>query len=80
MEPLGAPAERPIAAHPLVGREREVDLMRTLWTRTLEERRPRLHRDGLLPEGLSLDRGPEGVECAQHIPSIYWRYDAEGIP
>jgi class 3 adenylate cyclase/tetratricopeptide (TPR) repeat protein len=40
LEPLGAPAERPIAAHPLVGREREVDLMRTLWTRTLEERRP----------------------------------------
>jgi class 3 adenylate cyclase len=42
LEPLGAPAERPIAAHPLVGREREVDLMRTLWTRTLEERRPHL--------------------------------------
>jgi class 3 adenylate cyclase len=42
LEPLGAPAERPIAAHPLVGREREVDLMRTLWTRTLEDRRPHL--------------------------------------
>jgi class 3 adenylate cyclase/tetratricopeptide (TPR) repeat protein len=42
LEPLGAPAERPIATHPLVGREREVDLMRTLWMRTLEERRPHL--------------------------------------
>jgi class 3 adenylate cyclase/tetratricopeptide (TPR) repeat protein len=42
LEPLGGPAERPIAAHPLVGRDREVDLMRTLWTRTLEERRPHL--------------------------------------
>jgi class 3 adenylate cyclase/tetratricopeptide (TPR) repeat protein len=41
-EVLAAPAERPIAAHPLVGRDREVDLMRTLWARTLEERRPHL--------------------------------------
>jgi class 3 adenylate cyclase/tetratricopeptide (TPR) repeat protein len=42
LEPLGAPAERPTAAHPLVGREGEVDLMRTLWARTLAERRPHL--------------------------------------
>lgn len=42
LEPLGAPAERPIVAHPLVGRESEIDLMRTLWTRTLDERRPHL--------------------------------------
>jgi class 3 adenylate cyclase/tetratricopeptide (TPR) repeat protein len=42
LEPLGAPAERPIAAHPLVGRKREVDLMRTLWTGTLGEGRPHL--------------------------------------
>jgi class 3 adenylate cyclase/tetratricopeptide (TPR) repeat protein len=41
-ESLAAPAERPVAAHPLVGRGREVDLMRTLWTRTLEDRRPHL--------------------------------------
>jgi class 3 adenylate cyclase/tetratricopeptide (TPR) repeat protein len=41
-ESLAAPAERPTGAHPLVGRERELDLMRSLWTRTLEERRPHL--------------------------------------
>jgi class 3 adenylate cyclase/tetratricopeptide (TPR) repeat protein len=42
LKPMGAPAERPLGAHPLVGRDREVDLMRSLWTRTLEERRPHL--------------------------------------
>jgi class 3 adenylate cyclase/tetratricopeptide (TPR) repeat protein len=42
LEPLGAPAERPIAAHPLVGRDREVELMGSLWRRALEERRPHL--------------------------------------
>jgi class 3 adenylate cyclase/tetratricopeptide (TPR) repeat protein len=41
-EALPAPAERPIGTHPLVGRGRELDLMRSLWARTLEESRPHL--------------------------------------
>jgi class 3 adenylate cyclase/tetratricopeptide (TPR) repeat protein len=39
---VGAPAERPIAAHPLVGRDRELELMRSLWARAVEDRRPQL--------------------------------------
>jgi class 3 adenylate cyclase/tetratricopeptide (TPR) repeat protein len=41
-ESLAAPAERPIGAHPLVGRDRELELMRSLWSRSVEERRPHL--------------------------------------
>jgi class 3 adenylate cyclase/tetratricopeptide (TPR) repeat protein len=42
VEPLFAPAERPIAATPLVGRDRELELMRSLWARAVAERRPHL--------------------------------------
>jgi len=42
VEPSLAPAERPAGATPLVGRVRELELLRTLWTRALTERRPHL--------------------------------------
>ena len=42
LEPLGGPAERPMATHPLVGRDRELELMRSLWGRAVAERRPHL--------------------------------------
>jgi class 3 adenylate cyclase/tetratricopeptide (TPR) repeat protein len=37
-----APAERPIARNPLVGRSRELDLIRSHWERAVGERRPHL--------------------------------------
>jgi class 3 adenylate cyclase/predicted ATPase len=40
--PLGAPAERPIGDSPFVGRDRELELLGSLWARTLSERRPHL--------------------------------------
>ena len=40
--PVGAPAERPLAANPLVGRDRELALIHSLWTRAVAERRPHL--------------------------------------
>jgi class 3 adenylate cyclase/tetratricopeptide (TPR) repeat protein len=42
VEPSLGPAERPVGATPLVGRLRELDLLRSLWTRALTERRPHL--------------------------------------
>jgi class 3 adenylate cyclase/tetratricopeptide (TPR) repeat protein len=42
LEPLVGPAERPIAANPFVGRDSELELLRSLWRRTLTERRPHL--------------------------------------
>jgi class 3 adenylate cyclase/tetratricopeptide (TPR) repeat protein len=42
VEPVVAPAERPIAATPLIGRQRELDLIRSLWARMVAERRPHL--------------------------------------
>jgi class 3 adenylate cyclase/tetratricopeptide (TPR) repeat protein len=42
VEPSVAPAERPIAANPLVGRDRELELIRSLWERVVAERRPQL--------------------------------------
>jgi class 3 adenylate cyclase/tetratricopeptide (TPR) repeat protein len=42
LEPVGGPAERPMAAHPLIGRDRELELMRSLWERAVAERRPHL--------------------------------------
>jgi class 3 adenylate cyclase/tetratricopeptide (TPR) repeat protein len=42
LEPLGGPAERPMATHPLVGRDRELELMRSFWERAIAERRPHL--------------------------------------
>lgn len=42
LEPIVGPAERPIMANPLVGRDHELELMRSLWTRAVAERRPHL--------------------------------------
>jgi class 3 adenylate cyclase/tetratricopeptide (TPR) repeat protein len=42
VEPLVEPAERPIATNPLVGRDRELELVRSLWNRSVDERRPHL--------------------------------------
>jgi class 3 adenylate cyclase/tetratricopeptide (TPR) repeat protein len=42
IEPSVAPSERPIAANPLVGRGREIELMRSVWERATGERRPHL--------------------------------------
>jgi class 3 adenylate cyclase/Cdc6-like AAA superfamily ATPase len=42
IEPLVAPAERPIAENPLVGRDREIELLRSVWERAAAERRPHL--------------------------------------
>jgi class 3 adenylate cyclase/tetratricopeptide (TPR) repeat protein len=42
VEPVLAPAERPLAAGMLVGRTRELELMQSLWARCVSERRPHL--------------------------------------
>lgn len=42
IEPLLAPAQRPIGGQPLVGRNRELELIGSLWSRTVAERRPHL--------------------------------------
>jgi class 3 adenylate cyclase/tetratricopeptide (TPR) repeat protein len=42
VEPSTAPAERPLASTALVGRDRELELMASVWTRALSERRPHL--------------------------------------
>jgi class 3 adenylate cyclase/tetratricopeptide (TPR) repeat protein len=42
VEPSAAPAERPIGAGALVGRERELQLVRSLWERALSESRAHL--------------------------------------
>ena len=42
VEPSAPPAERPLAATPLVGRDRELELMGSVWTRAVSERRPHL--------------------------------------
>jgi class 3 adenylate cyclase/tetratricopeptide (TPR) repeat protein len=42
VEPLAGPAERPFSDTPLVGRSREVELMRSVWSRCLTELRPHL--------------------------------------
>jgi class 3 adenylate cyclase/tetratricopeptide (TPR) repeat protein len=42
VEPLLPPAERPPAAGEIVGRDRELELLRSLWTRAVSERRPHL--------------------------------------
>jgi class 3 adenylate cyclase/tetratricopeptide (TPR) repeat protein len=40
--PMAAPAERPVTAAPLVGRDREMSLLESIWERALRERRPHL--------------------------------------
>jgi class 3 adenylate cyclase/tetratricopeptide (TPR) repeat protein len=42
VEPVLAPAERPLAAGVLVGRTRELEHMQSLWARCVSERRPHL--------------------------------------
>src|SRR4051794_5378149 len=42
IEAAVAPAGRPLAATPLAGRERELDLLQTVWARAVDERRPHL--------------------------------------
>ena len=42
VEPSVAPSERPIADNPLVGRSRELDLLRSAWSAAVDERRPSL--------------------------------------
>jgi class 3 adenylate cyclase/tetratricopeptide (TPR) repeat protein len=42
IEPSVAPSERPIATNPLVGRGREIELMRSVWNRAVTERRSHL--------------------------------------
>jgi class 3 adenylate cyclase/tetratricopeptide (TPR) repeat protein len=54
-EPIAGPAERPIASHRLVGRGRELELMRSIWERALTEARP--HRVTVLgPPGIGKSR------------------------
>jgi class 3 adenylate cyclase/tetratricopeptide (TPR) repeat protein len=40
--PTAAPAERPVTAAPLVGREQEMALLESIWERAVRERRPHL--------------------------------------
>jgi class 3 adenylate cyclase/tetratricopeptide (TPR) repeat protein len=42
VEPTAAPADRRLTETSIVGRTRELDLVQSLWTRCLEERRPHL--------------------------------------
>jgi class 3 adenylate cyclase/tetratricopeptide (TPR) repeat protein len=42
IEPLAAPAERPLAGTKLVGRARELEVIASIWARATEERRPHL--------------------------------------
>ena len=42
IEPLVAPGEHPVSAAPMVGRDVELDLLRTTWERVCSHRRPHL--------------------------------------
>jgi len=42
VEAAAAPAERPLATTPLVGRDRELELLRSVWSRAVDEHRPHL--------------------------------------
>jgi class 3 adenylate cyclase/tetratricopeptide (TPR) repeat protein len=42
VEPSTAPAGRPLRAAPLIGRERELELLQSVWSRAVNERRPHL--------------------------------------
>jgi len=42
VEAVTAPADRPLGSAPLIGRDRELDLLRSLWGRATDERRPHL--------------------------------------
>jgi class 3 adenylate cyclase/tetratricopeptide (TPR) repeat protein len=42
VEPATAPADRPLGTTPLVGRDRELEVLRSVWSRAVEESRPHL--------------------------------------
>jgi class 3 adenylate cyclase/tetratricopeptide (TPR) repeat protein len=42
VEPSAAPAERPLGAAPLIGRQSELELLQSVWTRAADDRRPQL--------------------------------------
>jgi class 3 adenylate cyclase/tetratricopeptide (TPR) repeat protein len=42
VEAATAPADRPLATTPLVGRERELEVLRSVWSRAVAEQRPHL--------------------------------------
>jgi class 3 adenylate cyclase/tetratricopeptide (TPR) repeat protein len=42
VEPLAGPADRPLGGAPLIGRDRELELLRSVWSRAVDERRPHL--------------------------------------
>jgi class 3 adenylate cyclase/tetratricopeptide (TPR) repeat protein len=42
VEPSAGPADRPHGAAPLIGRDRELELLRSFWRRAVDERRPHL--------------------------------------
>ncbi len=42
VEPTTAPAERPLGATRLVGRDRELEVLRSVWSRAMDKRRPHL--------------------------------------
>src|SRR5213592_1918425 len=42
MEATTAPADRPLGTTPLVGRDRELEVLRSVWSRAVDEKRPHL--------------------------------------
>jgi class 3 adenylate cyclase len=66
--PIGAPAERPLAANPLVGRDRELELIGSLWGRAVADRRP--HLVTLL--------GPPGIGKSRLCSEVSARVRADG--
>src|SRR5215212_3569825 len=42
VEPSAAPADRPLGSAPLIGRDRELELLRSVWARAVDELRPHL--------------------------------------
>ena len=63
-----APADRPLAATPLVGRDRELELLRSVWSRAADERRPHL---------VTLV-GPPGIGKSRLCREIYALVSADG--
>jgi class 3 adenylate cyclase/tetratricopeptide (TPR) repeat protein len=63
-----APAERPLGTGPLVGREHEVTLMKSLWARSVAERRPQL----------VTVLGPPGIGKSRLCREVSVRVEADG--
>jgi class 3 adenylate cyclase/tetratricopeptide (TPR) repeat protein len=42
VEPSTAPADRPLGVAPLIGRDRELELLQSVWSRAVDEQRPHL--------------------------------------